>query len=148
MIINERPLPIDSKTKKSSNIIIYYKIIWIVRGFWFVNKCYEAWKWHEQCGLTVSEMWEFTLHASYIIFLFVNTENNNFIKEIKHVVRASIACWKPWQILWEFLSRLKPKMQSRVFTDLLSNPPKHLPLFSPCYEGTEKMFYFLNNGTK
>ena len=26
------------------------------------------------------------------IFLFFNNENNNFIKEIKHVVRASIAC--------------------------------------------------------
>ena len=35
------------------------------------------------------------IHASYIVFLFVNNENNNFIKEIKHVVCASIACWKP-----------------------------------------------------
>ena len=37
--------------------------------------------------------------ALYIVFLFVNTEDNNFIKEIKHVVRASIVCWKPRQSL-------------------------------------------------
>ena len=43
----------------------------------------------------------------YIVFLFVKTENNNFIKEIKHVVCASIACWKPGQNLWEFSSRWK-----------------------------------------
>ena len=33
--------------------------------------------------LTVSELREFTVRASYIVFLFVKTENNNFIKEIK-----------------------------------------------------------------
>ena len=27
-----------------------------------------------------------------IVFLFVNNENHNFIKEIKHVVRASTIC--------------------------------------------------------
>ena len=32
---------------------------------------------------------------------------------------------------------------SQVFTDLLSNSPKHSPRFSPGYEGTENMFYFL-----
>ena len=32
----------------------------------------------------------------------------------------------------------------RVFTDLLSNSPKDWPRFLPGYEGTEKMFYFLN----
>ena len=64
--------------------------------------CYEARKWSKQCGLTVSELWEFTVRASYIVFLFVNNENNNFTKEIKYVVRASIACWKPRQSLWEF----------------------------------------------
>ena len=36
------------------------------------------------------------------------------------------------------------KDASRVFTDLLLNSPKHLPRFSPGYEGTENMFYFLN----
>ena len=67
--------------------ITLYKLIWIVRAFWLVYKCvfiprYEAWKWREQCGLTVSELWEFTVRASHITFLFVNNENNNFIKEI------------------------------------------------------------------
>ena len=85
-------------------------------------------------------MWEFTVRASYIVFLFVNYENNNFIKEIKHVVRAFIACWKPRQSLWKFSSRWK----SRVFTDLLSNSPKRSPRFSPAYEDTENMFYFLD----
>ena len=72
--------------------------------------------------LTVSKLWEFTVRASYIIFLFIKTENNNFINEIKHVVRASIACWKSRQ----------------------TNSPKHSPQFSPGFEGTENMFYFLN----
>ena len=31
------------------------------------------------------------IHASYIVSLIVNTENNNLIKEIKHVLRAFIA---------------------------------------------------------
>ena len=61
-----------------------------------------------------------------------------------HVVRASIACWKPWQSLWEFSSRWKPSTASGVFTDLLSNSPKCSPQFSPGFEGTENMFYFLN----
>ena len=38
--------------------------------------------------MTVSELCESTVRASYIVFLFVN--ENNFIKEIKHVVRASL----------------------------------------------------------
>ena len=33
---------------------------------------------------------------------------------------------------------------SRAFTDLLSNSPKRSPRFSPGYEGTENMFYFLS----
>ena len=105
---------------------------------------YEARKWREQCGLTVSELWEFTVRASYIVFLFDNNKNNNFIKEIKHVVRASIACWKPRQCLWEFPSRWKRSTASWVYTKLLSNSPKCSPGFSPGYEGTENMFYFLN----
>ena len=40
-------------------------------------------------------------------------------------------------------SRRKPSNASRVFTDLLSNSPKSSPRFSPGYEGTENMFYFL-----
>ena len=69
--------------------------------------------------------------ASCIVFLFVKTENNNFIKEIKHVIRAFIPLWKPWQSLWEFSSTdVKTETQSRVFTDLLLNSPKHSPRFS------------------
>ena len=41
---------------------------------------YEARKLREQCGLTVSELCEFIVCASYIVFLFVNNEKNNFIK--------------------------------------------------------------------
>ena len=48
------------------------------------------------------------------------------------------------QSLWEFLSRWKLSTAPRVFTDLLSNSPKCLPRFSPGYEGTDNMFYFLN----
>ena len=49
----------------------------------------------------------------------------------------SIACWKHRESLWEFSSRWKRS------TDLLSNSPKRLHRFSPGYEGTENMFYFL-----
>ena len=31
------------------------------------------------------------IHASYIVFLFLKTKNNNFIKEIRHVFRVFIA---------------------------------------------------------
>ena len=51
--------------------------------------------------LAVSKLWEFTVswkkqsykyaQASNIVFLFVKSENNNSIKEIKHVFRAFIA---------------------------------------------------------
>ena len=90
--------------------------------------CFHSAMKHEndvsRCGLTVSELWEITVSALYIVFLFVKTENNNFIKEIKHVVRASIVCWKPRQSLWEFSSWWKSSTVSHVFTDLLSNSPK------------------------
>ena len=69
--------------------------------------------------------------TSYIVFLFVNMENDHFIEEIKHVIRASIAWWKPLQSWGEFLSRWKPSTVSLVFTDQLSNSPKHSPRFSP-----------------
>ena len=42
------------------------------------------------------------------------------------------------------LEQVKSLDRSRVFTDLLSNSPKHSPRLSPGYEGTENMFYFLN----
>ena len=109
--------------------------------------CFHSAMKHEndvsQCGW-LSPSCE-NLRASYILFLFVETENSNFIKEIKHVVRASIAWWRPRQSLWEFSSRWKPSTAFRVFTDQLSNSPKRSPRFSPGYEeGTEYMFYFLN----
>ena len=70
---------------------------------WLVYKCvFIARKWREQCGLSVSELWDFTVRASHIVFLFVNNENN-FIKEIKHVVRASIARWKLRQSLFSLI---------------------------------------------
>ena len=36
------------------------------------------------------------------------------------------------------------RILEQVKTDLLSNSPKRSPRFSPGYEGTENMFYFLN----
>ena len=45
--------------------------------------------------------------------------------------------------LWVF-EQVKPSTVSRVFTDLLSNSHKRLSWFSPGYEGTENMFYFLS----
>ena len=77
--------------------------------------------------------------ASCTVFQFVKTENSNFIKEIKHFLHAFITYWKSRQILLEFST------SSQVFTDLLSNSPKLSPRFSPGYERTDKMFYFLNN---
>ena len=37
-----------------------------------------------------------------------------------------------------------PGLHLRFLTDLLLNSPKCAPRFSPGYEGTENMFYFLN----
>ena len=123
-------------------LIIFYKIFWIVRAFSLVYKCVLIVLWSTKMTsaiwLTVSELCEFTVRASYIVFLFVKTENNNFIKEIRHVVRAFVACWKPRQSLGEFSTA------SRCFTDLFSNSPNLSPRFSLDYEGTENMFYFLN----
>ena len=127
----------------NKDVILFYKIIWIVRAFWLVYKCVfialRGTKMAWAIGLTVSELWEFAVPTSYIVFLFVNNENNNFIKEIKHV-RVSIACWKSQQSLWEFSNRWNPSTASRVFTDLLSNPPKHSPQFSPGYEARKTCF--------
>ena len=83
------------------------------------------------------------IRALYIVFLFVKTENNNFIKEIKYVLRAFIAWWKTGQSLWEFSSSWKPSTALRVFTDLYWNSPKRSPWFSPGCKGMENMSYFL-----
>ena len=84
-----------------------YKIIWIVSAFWLVYNCVFIALWSTKMtlltSLAVSKLWEFpvswkkwkfTLRASYIIFLFVKLENNDFIKEIKHALRAFIGWWK------------------------------------------------------
>ena len=43
------------------------------------------------------------------------------------------------------LKQVEPSMRlGFFFTDLLSNSPKRSPRFSPGSEGTENMFYFLN----
>ena len=83
-------------------------------------------------------------HALYIVFLFLKSENNHFIKEIKSVISAFIVWWKPWQSLREFSSGWKISTVSQVFTDLLSNSPKRSPRFSRGYEGTERLVYILN----
>ena len=103
---------------------------------------------------SVSKLWEFTVSWKNLkytdthcmtVFLFIKTENDNFLEEMKQVIHAFIAWWKPPQSLWEFSSRWKPTTASRVFTNLLSNSPKRSPWFSPGYESTENMFYFLIN---
>ena len=134
--------------------------MWKVHAFWLVYKClqvcfYSAMKheddvskygWLSLVVRNYSFMTEIKIYirASYIVFLFTKTENNNFVKEIKHVLCAFLAWWKPRQSFWEFSSRWKPSTASRVFTDLLLNSPKHSPRFSPGYEGTKNMFCFLN----
>ena len=103
---------------------------WVLIGLQVCSQRYEARKWRA-IWFDCLRVGEFTVRASYnfIVFLFVKAENNNFIKEIKHVVCASIACWKPRQSLWKCSSRWKPSTASPVFTDLLSNSPKRSPRF-------------------
>ena len=125
--------------------IIYYKIIWIVRAIWLVHKCGFIALWSKKNEMSnmvcsLSKLWEFTVSWKklkytciprfvyrYIVFLFVKTENNIFIKEIKRVLRAIIAWWKA-------------RKSVRFLSDLLSNSPKHSPRFSPGYEGTRTIF--------
>ena len=75
----------------------------MVRVFWLVNKCVFIVLWRTKMTwamwFAVSKLWEFTvkvyIRALYIVFLFVKMERNNAIKEIKHVLRAFIAClWR------------------------------------------------------
>ena len=136
---------------------ILYKIIWLVRAFWLVNKCVFIALWRTKMAwamwLTVSScenysfMKELKLYKRFllVVFLFVKPEANNFIKEIKkHVIRAFIACWKRRQSFWEFSSTWKSSTASGVFTDLPSNSRKRSSRILTGYESTEKMFYFLN----
>ena len=56
------------------------------------------------------------IRTLYIVFLFFKTENIIILQ----------------------------KTTSRVFTDLLSNSPKHSSQFSPGYEGMDTMYYLVN----
>ena len=92
------------------------------------------------------------IRASYIIFNFVKWEMNmigclqvvriySFMKEIKLYIRASYIVFlffKTENII------ILQKTTSRVFTDLLSNSPKHSSQFSPGYEGMDTMYYLVN----
>ena len=74
----------------------------------------------------------------------LSLENNNSIKEIKNVVRASIACWKTRQSLWEFSSRWKPRLRlgfSLICSRIL---PNVLLWFSPRLWRHGKHVLFLN----
>ena len=69
--------------------------IWIVHAFWLVYKCVFIASWSTKMmwaiWLAVSKLWELSFKKEiklyilplYIIFLFVKSENNNFIEEIK-----------------------------------------------------------------
>ena len=86
--------------KTIHNNIVHYKIIWIVCGFWLIYKSVFIALWNTKITWAMwfdclRVVWEFTVSTSYIVFLFVNNDNNNFIKEINHVVSAFIAWWKP-----------------------------------------------------
>ena len=138
-------------------------MIWIVHAFSLVDKCIFIALWTDTkmtwaiIRLAVTKLWEFTVSwkkLKYIcalrisrFFLSVKTENNDLIKEIKHVLRAFIALWKPRQSLWEFLRRWKHSTAPWGI-DLLSNSSECSPRFSPGNEGTENKFYFLRPKTK
>ena len=81
--------------------MLIYKINWIVRAFWLVYKCVFIALWSTKMTwavligcLQVVRSYNFMkeikvyIRASSIVFLFVKTENHNFIKESKHVLRA------------------------------------------------------------
>ena len=120
-----------------------YKIIWVVGAFWLVNKCvlitlYDV---SDMTGcLEVVRSYRLMkeiklfIRASYIAFLFVKLENNNFRKEKKSSLCLH-SLVKTKANVWENLraDQWKSKTQSRVFTcsRILTN-------------FAENMFYFLN----
>ena len=89
--------------------------------------------------LTVLVLWEFRVRASYIGFLFVKTENNNFIIEIKHVFRDFI------HSLLKISAKFVRILEQGKTIDCVSGFQWSDLEFSqsPGYEGTENMFYFL-----
>ena len=108
-----------------------YKIIWIVLAFWLVYKRVFIALWSTKMTWAIclaasnvlrvnsfgNEI-EVYICTSYIVFLFVTTKNN-FINEIKHVIRAFIARWAPPESCWEFSSRWNPR-RSRGFSLICS----------------------------
>ena len=136
---------------------LYLKIFWIVRAFWLVYKCVfmalwstkMTWQYGWLC-LQVVRSYSFVkeikvyIRASYIVFLgFVKTENNCY----KRNKRCSLCIHSQVKTLAKFV-RIREQVNTLDcvlgFTDLLSNSPKRSPRFSPGYECTENMFYFLN----
>ena len=114
--------------------VCYSKEIWIVRAFWLVNKSVFISLWTTKMSnvvgnLQVVRMYSFMkeikvyIRASYIVFLFAKTQNNNFIKEIKHFLCAFVARRNSWQSLWEFSSRWKPQLRLGFFLICSQNLP-------------------------
>ena len=148
-------MPLKITIEHPLAFIYNYKIIWIVRAFWLVNKCsFTLWstKMAWAIWFAISKMWEFTVswkklkntYSSYIVFLFVKTENNNFIKEIKTCSPCLHSLVKTSAKFVRIFEQVKPSTAFRGFTELLrSNSPKRSPRFSPGFEDTESMFYFL-----
>ena len=77
----------------------YYKIIWIVRVFWLVYKCVFIAPWSTKLTWAMwfdcPELWDLTvswkkLRYTYAlrIMSFSLLKNNNFLKELKHVLHA------------------------------------------------------------
>ena len=71
--------------------------------------------------LAVSKLWEFTIsltkedyihtRASCIVFLFVKSGNDNFIKEIRYVLRAFTAWWTRLHLALSLIrSRILPNV--------------------------------------
>ena len=56
---------------------------------------------------------ELYIRASYTVFLFVKLENDNFIKEIKHVLRAFIDWRKPRRTL----GRIRKQIDENTLPD-------------------------------
>ena len=69
--------------------------------------------------------------ASYIVFLFVKTEKDNFIRLLSVPSKPGK---NPEQVFY------RVSTASRVLIDMLLNFPKRSPRLSPGYEGTENMF--------
>ena len=54
------------------------------------------------------------IHALCTAFLFAESKNNNFVKEIQHILHAFISWWKPQQSISEFSSRHSMKARTCI----------------------------------